>query len=96
MRILSAVLTILIALLGITFAYLNANPVTVNYYLATKTIPLSLLLVITLALGVSLGLMITLATYIRLKGENISLQRKLKLSEKELVQLRSLPIKDLS
>lgn len=95
MRILTYIFFLLIALLGMTFAYLNANNVSINYYLNTKSIPLSLLLAISLALGMTIGLFITLLTYVRLKGENIRLQRKLKLIDKELTELRNLPANEL-
>jgi len=94
MRLLTYIYLLLIALLGITFACLNADRVTINYYFDTKHIPLSLLLVMTLALGVGLGLLFNLLTYLRLKGDNIRLQRKIKMSEKVLTELSTLPIKD--
>jgi len=95
MRLLTYIFLLLIALLGISFACLNADSVTIHYIFDTKRVPLSLLLAITLALGVGLGLLFNLLTYLRLKGENIRLQRKIKISDKELTELQTLPVKDL-
>jgi putative membrane protein len=88
MRLITYIFLLLIVLLGITFAYLNSTQVVLNYYFGISNIALSLLLVVTLAIGISLGLAINLITYIRLKGENLRFQRKIKLLDKELTELR--------
>lgn len=94
MRLFTYIFLLLIALLGISFACLNADNVTIHYFFNTTNIPLSLLLVVTLALGIGLGLLISLLTYFRLKGENIRLQRKIKMFDKQITELQTLPIKD--
>lgn len=96
MKLVSYILFLLVALLGITFSSLNASAVPFNYYFGIKEIPLSLLLAMTLIIGLGITLIVTLLVYIRLKGENMRLQRRVKLLDKELTQLRALPLNDLS
>lgn len=80
-------------LFGITFATLNANPVVFNYYFNSKQISLALLLVAALGIGILLGFIFMLFTLIKLKKDNYQLKSRLKVVEKELENLRSLPIK---
>jgi len=80
-------------LVGLTFASLNAIPVSFNYYLGTKTITLSMLLVVAFGVGVFLGLIVSFFSWIRLKKDNFLLKSRLKNVEKEVENLRSIPIK---
>lgn len=94
MRALTYIFFILLILLGLTFAGLNAEPVSLNYYVGNTKLPLSLLLVLTLICGGLLGLLAGCIVYIRLKGSNLKLRQRLKLVEEELANLRALPLKD--
>ncbi len=94
MRIVTYVLALIIVLLGITFAGLNAEPVTLNYYIGNVKLPLSLLLVLTLIIGCVLSLIISLIFYIKLKNDNRRLRQRLKVVEAELANLRTIPLKD--
>jgi uncharacterized integral membrane protein len=80
--------------LGLIFAGLNADLVTVNYYWGTERLPLSLLAILSFVLGGLLGLLTALITYIKLKYVNRRLRHRLILVEKELSNLRALPFKD--
>jgi uncharacterized integral membrane protein len=81
-------------ILGLIFAGLNADLVSVNYYWDTKRLPLSLLTILSFILGGLLGLLTALVTYIKLKYANRRLRHRLILVEKELSNLRALPFKD--
>ena len=83
-RIVSSVLLIIILLLGISFAIINADPVLVNYYVASGSIPLSLLLVYTLGIGVVLGFLTMLGSWLTLKLENHSLKQTIKQTKHSL------------
>lgn len=72
------VFLLLILLLGLSFAALNATLVSINYYLGISNIPLSLLLVYVLGLGILLGLLTTVFPLLKLKRENHSLKKTLK------------------
>ena len=67
MRIVSLLLLTFAAILGISFAVLNAEPVSVNYYIGTRAIPLSVLLLGVLVLGILIGLLVSFATIVKLK-----------------------------
>ena len=80
-------------LTGLTFAALNSTAVVFNYYLGTKTMALSLLLVFVFGLGIFLGLLVSIFSLIKSKRDNLRLKSLLKTSEKEVENLRSIPIK---
>lgn len=94
MRIFSYLFILLLVLLGVTFATLNADLVIIHYYFGTSKVPLSLLLVFALLIGVMMGLMVSLIMYIKLKGRNLRLRQKLSLAEEEISNLRTIPVKD--
>jgi lipopolysaccharide assembly protein A len=94
MRILSYLFLTLLVLFGLTFAGLNAEPVSINYYLGMAQLPLSLLAILSFILGGLLGLLMAFTIYIKLKYSNRRLRHRLKLVEEELVNLRALPLKD--
>lgn len=94
MRILTYIILIVLVLFGITFAGLNADSVSLNYYIGYTKAPLSLLLVNSFVIGGLLGLLVGFVLYIKTKTSNRRLQHRLKLVEAELANLRSLPLKD--
>ncbi len=94
MRILSFLVILIVLLIGVTFAVLNAAPVSINYYLSTTKIPLSLLLVLVLGVGGFIGWLTGLWMWMRLKTENFRLSHRIKTLEKELDQLRTLPVNE--
>lgn len=94
MRCITYVFLIVLFILGLIFAGLNAGLVTVNYYWGTERLPLSLLAILSFVLGGLLGLLTALITYIKLKYVNRRLRHRLILVEKELSNLRALPFKD--
>lgn len=94
MRIITYLIMIIIILVGVSFAVLNAQTVQVNLYFATSKLPLSMLLAFTMVIGVCLGLLVSLILYIRLKSTNYRLKRRLKLAEAEVTNLRAIPLKN--
>lgn len=94
MRIFSYVLSLLVLIFGLTFSALNANQVLFNYYLGSKQISLAVLLVAAFGVGIVVGFMSTLFSILRLKREAYHLKSRLKTTEKELIDLRSLPLKE--
>ncbi len=94
MRIISYITLILILVLGVTFAGLNAGSVTINYYVGATELPLSLLLVIGFALGCLLGLIVGMVMYLKARSQNYRLKNRIKLAEKEINNLRNMPLQD--
>jgi lipopolysaccharide assembly protein A len=94
MRIISYILLILVIVTGITFALLNPDSVQINYYIGQKTMPLSILLVIDFVGGCVLGLLVSTGLLLKLKIKNYQLQQKIKVAEKEIDNLRAIPLQD--
>lgn len=81
-------------MLGITFAALNHDAVTINYYVGQHALPLSFLLVISFVAGCLLGLIVGFWILFKLKLKNYRLQQQLRVTEKEVENLRAIPLQD--
>ncbi|ASQ45712.1 lipopolysaccharide assembly protein LapA domain-containing protein [Legionella clemsonensis] len=94
MRLFMMIFYLLLILLGVTFAALNASSVAVNLYFTKVTMPISVLMTIMLGIGLLLGFLLFLYRYWRLKVEHLRLKNQFKLTEKEIKNLRSIPLQD--
>jgi putative membrane protein len=94
MRLLMLVFYILLIILGVSFAALNATTVEVNFYLKTISMPVSVLMTIMLGVGILFGFFIFISRHWRLKMEYRKMKSQLKLTEKEIKNLRSIPLQD--
>ena len=74
-RIITYFFLLIIVLFSLSFATLNATPVSIHYYLGTTETPLSLLLVYAFGLGILLTLCVTALSLFQLKIENRSLKK---------------------
>jgi putative membrane protein len=95
-RIFGLILTLLVLVFGLFFGLLNADPVTVNYYFGTSTLPLSLILVFSLLLGAVCGVLAALSHIFRLRRELNRLRREQRRTDEELSRLRALPADETS
>lgn len=93
LRIIRLVFLLLILILGLSFAVLNADTVSLHYYIGTWHAPLSLVLVVAMALGALLGVLACLTMIIGLRRELSKLRKAAKLSEMEVLNLRAIPLK---
>jgi len=82
-RMLSYLFFMVIVLVALTIASLNAERVLFNYYIGAKEISLSLLLIYTLGIGMIMGMMLILYPCIKIKREEHNLRMKFKEMEKE-------------
>lgn len=94
MRLLSSIFLLALVILVICFALLNAQTVTVNYFLAEREIPLSLLLLLALLLGCLLGFLVQLKVLLKHRYVQYQLNKKINLLNHEVSNLRALPIKE--
>lgn len=94
MRIISYVFILIIILFGISFAVLNLESVTVNYYFGQSSLPLSLLLVLVFTLGCLIGMFVGFLLLLKAKLKTYRLRQRLKLAEKEIENLRAIPLQD--
>lgn len=69
MRLLSLIALTLAVLVGLSFAVLNGEFVVINYYIGSKKVPLSLLILGVWAFGIVVGWLASLPALIRLKLE---------------------------
>ncbi len=95
-RLFYIVIAVMTALLGITFAFQNQQLVEIRYYFGLAwNGPFSLVLLITLAVGVALGYLASLRIMVRLQRQLVSARREIRSLEQEIANLRALPIKDV-
>ena len=93
-RLFILIIVAVVALLGLSFALMNAEPVTLNYYLGSIQAPFSLVAVFAIAIGAVLGVIAVLGVVFRQKREIARLKKQIRLAEKEVANLRALPLKD--
>jgi putative membrane protein len=93
-RIVNLVLILIVTLVTVTFTLLNSQPVKINYYFGSYEIDLLIVIVMSLVIGALLGVMAALGKLVSLKQEMLRKEKKIKITEKELENLRSLPLKD--
>ncbi len=89
MKIFTYVIAIILILFGLSFALLNANAVKLDYYFGSVDISLSLLLILTVGLGILIGLMFSLAPLLKLKRKNYQLRSRIKQLENEILADKS-------
>lgn len=85
-RLLGFLLLVILVVLGLSFAVLNSQAVALNYYFGSRDIPLSMVVVVTLAAGAVTGVLVSLGTIIRLKQQAGSLRRRLRAAQKDADQ----------
>lgn len=81
-------------LFGILFAVLNYEQVQINYYFGTSQIPLALMLVLFLVIGALFAAFASIGMVLKYKRQIMKLRREAKNTEREVTNLRSIPIKD--
>ena len=94
MRIMLTLFYLVLILIGVSFAALNASSVPVNFYYTTIKMPISVLMTIMLGVGMMLGFLLFLYRYWRLKAEHRKVKNQLRMTEKEIKNLRAIPLND--
>lgn len=93
-KLIYTVLILAIILFGIIFAMLNAQSVQLNYYFGAKQLPLSLLIVLSMLIGAILGVLASIKLFLRNRREISRLRKAAEMTEKEIANLRAIPIKN--
>jgi len=93
-RILTIIIFSVVFTLGAIFSAKNTHEVMINYYLGSISMPLSVVIILSIVIGLFLGAMALVMSGLRRRYEISQLQKKLTISEQELNSLRILPIKD--
>lgn len=93
-RIAKLIIIFVILLSGLAFHLKNNQMIELNYYVGVIDMPLSWLVVIVLFIGAILGVIASLPMIIKLKRQKYKLEKQIKSSEKEINNLRVMPVKD--
>mgnify|MGYP006283650093 CR=1 FL=1 len=93
-RLLGFLFFLVVVVLGLGFAVLNAEPVRLHFYFGTATAPLSMVVVLAVVVGALLGVLASLKMVLAARRRAGKLQHKVQLAEQELKNLREIPIKD--
>lgn len=88
------ILILLIFIVSLVFFLKNNQMITFDYLVNSLDISLSFLLFISLSIGALLGILAWLPKIIGMKHRISKLEKQMKLSDKELDNLRVMPIKD--
>ena len=94
LRLIYISLALVVIIFGVAFSVLNAESIQLNYYLGSIELPLSLVLVLAMILGAILGIFASLSLIIGSRRSATKLKRSVEVAEKEIVNLRNIPIKD--
>lgn len=90
----SFVLLLAIVIFGLSFAAINSDPVTVNYYIGTIEMPLALVLAAVFGAGALFGVLVCVGPIMRRSREASRLRKKADVAEREVRNLRALPLKE--
>jgi len=94
LRLLYFLLALIVVILGVVFSVLNADTVQLHYYLGSIELPLSLVLILAMIIGALLGVLSSLGFIIGSRRSASKLKRSVEVAEKEIVNLRNIPIKN--
>jgi putative membrane protein len=94
LRLINILLLITLVVLGLSFAVLNADPVPLNYYFGYRDIPLSMIVVVSLAAGAIIGVLVSMGILLRQKQQTFRLRRQLKKVEKSTTSASVLPARE--
>lgn len=95
-RALSAVLFLLVFLVGVSFALKNPQDVVIQYYFGLEwgPFPVSLIIIVVFLLGVLAGGLVASFPLLGRHQETRRIRRRMEEMEQELTRLRKLPLKD--
>jgi putative membrane protein len=94
MKIITIAFYLLLTFMGVSFAALNASSTQVNFYFTTIKMPISVLMTLALGVGILLGFVLFLYRYWGLKSEHRKIKSQLRLTEKEIKNLRAIPLRN--
>lgn len=77
MKIILVLIFLVIALIALVFSLLNFQPVEINLYFTTISLPLAIALFIELVAGIGIGLLAAFFQIIKLKSQYSKLNKKL-------------------
>ena len=94
LRLLRFTVYVLVALVGLALALLNAQSVPFNYYISSRELPLAFIVALAVAFGALLGVAASMVLVIKTRRQMASFRKNANAAEKELAHLRSLSADD--
>ena len=94
MRFILIFLYLVIVIVSLAFASLNANLVDLNLYWHHLKLPLAFIMISCIGLGLLLGFLVLLGKYWQLRCQYFRVKHQLTMMEKEIKNLRAIPIQD--
>ncbi len=91
-RVTGFIILLAVLVFGLFFGLLNAEPVKLDYYLGSRELPLSLVLVCTLLLGALIGAFASVSMVLRYRRKIGRLEKEIRGSKRELSNLRTLSV----
>lgn len=94
MRLFLLFFYLLVLMTLLAFAALNSNMIDLNLYWQHFQLPLAFIMVVCMGLGLLLGAVVFLGRYWQLRVQYFRAKHQVALLEKEIKNLRSIPIQD--
>ena len=85
---------LLVFFLSLYFGVLNSHSVLLRYYHGETEAPLALVMMVAILIGALFGVIASLGMVVKSKRELARMRKTMSLTEKELANLRSLPLKE--
>ena len=93
-RLITLAIVIVVILLGVTFHLRNDHLVVLDYFVGSKEFYLSAWLITAFTIGAILGLLASFPLLFKLNRDNAKIAKQLKICEKEINNLRVIPVKE--
>ena len=93
-RILKIGVIFVLLAIGILFAGKNATQVQLDYVVGETLVPLSIVMVLTLVFGAVLGIIASIGLILKTRKELSRVKKSAEMAEREIANLRTIPIKD--
>ena len=81
-------------MISLAFAALNSKTVVVNLYWQTYNLPLAFIMIVCIGVGLLFGILVLLGRYWHLRCLYSRCKNQVSILEKEIKNLRSIPIQD--
>lgn len=93
-KVFTILFLLILLLAALSFSVINAHEVQLNYYVGQLELPLSFLVIAALVIGAIAGATIMMRPLFSLRLEIAKLRKVVKTNEKEINNLRSIPVKE--
>jgi putative membrane protein len=90
-RFIAVVFFLVVLAVGLSVSSLNSHPVDLNYFLGTLTLPMSVVVIATFALGALCAFILTLLFTVGMRWKVSRLSREVKARDQEITLLRNPP-----